>query len=171
MKKNVFDKMLDFCSLESYCQQCREHGERIALCHGCFDPIHLGHIFHFIEASNLADHLIITITPDMYVNKGENRPYFSAQQRLIMIASLEYVDKCAINLWPTAVETIRRLLPNYYVKGIDYLNCIESDPGLHAEFNAINETNGIMYFTKTKKYSSTDLVGEGIIPLFGGKND
>ena len=39
-------------------------GKKIALCHGVFDLLHIGHIKHFKEAKSLTDTLIVTITSD-----------------------------------------------------------------------------------------------------------
>ena len=171
MKITIQNKMLDFNALAEYCKVSRSKGESIALCHGCFDPVHLGHIHHFLEASEIADKLIVTITPDVYVNKGSDRPFFSAEQRLLMIAALECVDMCAINLWPTASETIRKLIPDYYVKGIDYKETVLTDSRLSEEVRVVHDVGGIMYFTKSEKLSSTELVNKGIIPIIGAQND
>ena len=67
--------------------------------------MHIGHIKHFSEAKNQGDILIVTLTPDEYVNKGPNRPAFSIQHRLESIASLEDVDLVAENKWPTVEKT------------------------------------------------------------------
>lgn len=163
MNKDINIKMLPFEVLEKYCCEWRSAGETVALCHGCFDPIHIGHMLHFLESATIADRLIVTITPDAYVNKGPSRPYFSAEQRMVMVAALECVDYCSINLWQNAVETIRRLKPNYYVKGIDYKNAVATDPRLYDEYLAVQNIGGVMYFTKSPKYSSTELIESGIV--------
>ena len=54
--------------------------KKIVLCHGVFDLLHIGHIRHFNEAKNLGDILIVTVTPDQYVNKGQIDLYFLWQQ-------------------------------------------------------------------------------------------
>ena len=53
------------------------------------------------------DILVVTVTPDRYVNKGPHRPVFSEELRAEAIAALQCVDYVAINEWPTAVETIK----------------------------------------------------------------
>ena len=60
----------------------RIKGKKIILCHGVFDLLHIGHIKHFKEAKNFGDILVVTLTPDQFVNKGPNRPFFNEQLRL-----------------------------------------------------------------------------------------
>ena len=101
-------------------KKLKREGKKIILCHGVFDLMHPGHIRHFYSAKALGEILIVTITPDQYVNKGPGRPVFTELLRAESVAALESVDYVAINLWPNAVETIKRFAPNVYVKGKDY---------------------------------------------------
>src|SRR5436309_12837249 len=96
----------------------RAHGKKVVHCHGVFDLLHIGHIKHLEAARKLGDALVVTITPDRFVNKGPHRPAFPERLRAEALASLACVDFVAVNEWPTAVETIRALRPNLYVKGI-----------------------------------------------------
>src|SRR5262249_36014971 len=85
----------------------RARGETIVLCHGCFDLMHIGHIKHLQAARRMGDVLVVTVTPDEHVAKGDGRPVFTGSLRAETLAALECVDYVAINRWPTAVETIR----------------------------------------------------------------
>ena len=55
----------------------RAENKKIVLCHGVFDLLHIGHIRHLEQAKGLADILVVTVTPDRYVNKGPHRPAFA----------------------------------------------------------------------------------------------
>jgi cytidyltransferase-like protein len=81
---NEFDEDLieNFNKLLKKVESWRCMGENIALCHGCFDPLHVGHVAHFRAASQLADRLIVTLTPDIYINKSAGRPFIKQRQRL-----------------------------------------------------------------------------------------
>ena len=57
-------------------EKLRAEGERVVHCHGVFDLIHIGHVRHFQEARKFGDVLVVTLTPDRFVNKGPNRPAF-----------------------------------------------------------------------------------------------
>src|SRR5438094_7736014 len=96
----------------------RLDSKKVVQCHGVFDLLHIGHIKHLEAARKLGDLLVVTITPDRYVNKGPHRPAFPEGLRAEALASLTCVDFVAINEWPTAVEAIQRLRPDFYVKGI-----------------------------------------------------
>src|SRR5437868_6691263 len=94
----------------------RTQGKKIVQCHGVFDLLHIGHIKHLEAARKYGDLLVVTLTPDRFVNKGPHRPAFPERLRAEALASLACVDFVAINEWPTAVETIQRLRPDFFVK-------------------------------------------------------
>jgi rfaE bifunctional protein kinase chain/domain len=124
-----------------------------------FDLLHIGHIRHFEQAKQLGDVLVVTVTPDSYVNKGSHRPAFAQDLRAEAIASLQCVDYVAINAWPTAVETIRLLKPHLYVKGPDYKDYKRDLTGkILDEEQAIKEVNGQIVFTDDLVFSSSSLI-------------
>ena len=93
-------------SIETLAQEIatrQSRGQRVIHCHGVFDPMHIGHIRHFAAARNLGDILVVTVTPDRFVNKGPHRPVFSEDLRAEAIAALETVDFVAVNRWPMAI--------------------------------------------------------------------
>ena len=47
--------------------------KKLVHCHGVFDPLHIGHIRHFEQAKKLGHILVVTVTPDRFVNKGVGR--------------------------------------------------------------------------------------------------
>ena len=69
-------KILEFEDLCREIESRRYDGKRIVHCHGCFDLMHPGHIKHFQAAKKMGDILVVTITPDKYVDKGPGRPVF-----------------------------------------------------------------------------------------------
>src|SRR6266850_8141984 len=79
----------------------REQGKKIVHCHGVFDLLHIGHIKNLEAARKLGDVLVVTLTPDSFVNKGPHRPAFPEKLRAEALASLTCVDFVAINEWPT----------------------------------------------------------------------
>ena len=85
-------------SPSTLCSKFRKKTRTIVHCHGVFDLLHIGHIKHFNEAKKLGDFLIVTITPDAYVNKGPNRPVFSSDLRLQALAALESINYVSENI-------------------------------------------------------------------------
>ena len=100
----------------------KRKGKKIVLCHGVFDLLHVGHIKHFKEAKNLGDILVVSLTPDIHVNKGPNRPVFNEELRAEVISALDAVDYVVLNTNHTAIEMIHKIKPNIYCKGPDYKN-------------------------------------------------
>jgi len=137
----------------------RQKGKTIVHCHGVFDQLHPGHIRHLMAAKHEGDVLIVTVTPDRFVNKGPGRPVFNEALRAESIAALECVDYVAINEWPAAVEAIMKLKPHVYVKGSDYIHR-ENDPtgGIYKEEEAVKSIGGRIHFTNELSFSSTELL-------------
>ena len=144
----------------------RADGKKVVLCHGVFDLLHIGHIRHFEQAKKLGDILVVTVTPDKYVNKGPHRPAFVVNLRAESIAALDCVDYVAINNWPTSVETIKLLKPNIYAKGSDYRDARKDYTGkITDEEAAIKTAGGEIAFTDDITYSSSSLINR-YLPVF-----
>ncbi|UCH83844.1 MAG: adenylyltransferase/cytidyltransferase family protein [Candidatus Latescibacterota bacterium] len=141
-------------------RELKTAGQRVAHCHGCFDLMHPGHIRHFEAAKRLADVLVVTVSPDRYVDKGPNRPVFNETLRAESIASLECVDFVAINQWPTAVETIKAIRPDYFVKGQEFAGEQDVTGKLQQEIAAVKEIGGEMRYTDDIVFSSTRVINE-----------
>lgn len=139
----------------------RKEGKKVVHCHGVFDLLHIGHLRHFQEAKKMGDVLIITITPDRFVNKGPGRPVFTESLRAEALAMLEFVDHVTINSWPSAVEAIRLLKPDLYVKGPDYKDA-EKDisGGINLEEQAVESVGGRLVITDDITFSSSNILNK-----------
>ena len=154
-------KIKTFEELEQVSSKLKYEGKKVVHCHGVFDLLHVGHIKHLEEAASLGDCLFVTITPDDYVNKGPNRPAFTASLRLEALAALESVDYVAVNKWPIAVETIKKLKPSIYCKGPDYKNNNSDITGkIDDEKSAIESIGGKIFYTKGITFSSSSLLNK-----------
>jgi rfaE bifunctional protein nucleotidyltransferase chain/domain len=153
------DKIVTVDELGTRVAEMKAAGKRVVLCHGVFDLLHYGHILHFREARAQGDALVVTLTPDVYVNKGPNRPAFTEAYRAQMLAALEMVDFVAINRWPTAVEMLKTVKPDIYAKGPDYKNHAEDLTGkIHDEEVAVTSVGGRIYYTEDVSFSSSTLI-------------
>ncbi len=153
-KKN---KILSISGLEELLM--KQTDNTVMLCHGVFDLLHIGHIKYFEEAKSMGDILVVTLTPDAFVNKGAGRPVFNQQLRAEAISALECVDYVAINQWPTAIETIQTLKPDVYVKGPDYKNYADDISGnIELEQKAVESVGGKIKLTKGQVFSSSNLI-------------
>ena len=139
--------------------ELRASGKTVVHCHGTFDLVHPGHIRHFQAARAQGDALVVTVTPDVFVNKGPGRPVFNERLRAESIAALEAVELVAINEWPTAVEAIGLIRPDVYAKGADYERREDDLTGMILEEeSAVLATGGRIHFTQDVTFSSTQLL-------------
>lgn len=153
------NKILSLNDLEKRVHKIKREEKIIGLCHGTFDLLHVGHIKHFEEAKSFCDCLIVTITPDKYINKGPNRPMFEQSLRAEAIAALQCVDFVSVNAWPTAVELLDKLKPSLYIKGQDYVELEKDFTGnIALEKAAIEDQGGKLVFTVSEKFSSSNII-------------
>lgn len=153
------DKIQKLEQLAEWVAQRRARGQAVVHCHGVFDLLHIGHIRHLQAARRLGDSLVVTLTPDRYVNKGPHRPAFPERLRAEALASLECVDGVAVNEWPTAVETIELLRPAVYAKGVvreegqrDFSDAIDKERA------AVEAAGGRLVLTDEETYSASHLI-------------
>ena len=153
-------KILELDVLAEKLADLKSRGKKIVHCHGCFDMMHPGHIKYFQASKEMGDILVVTVTPDQFVDKGPDRPVFDQNLRAESIAALESVDYVAVNRWPTAEETLRLLLPNYYVKGQEFEKLQDKTGKIQKEVEVVKEIKAEMKFTHEIVFSSSKLIKE-----------
>ena len=151
-------KILDLDKLAEELSDLKSKGKKIVHCHGCFDMMHPGHIKYFQASKKMGDILVVTVTPDQYVDKGSGRPVFDQYLRTESIAALECVDYVAVNRWPTAENTLRLLVPDYYVKGQEFEKLQDKTGKIQKEVGVVKEIGGEMRFTHEIVFSSTKIL-------------
>lgn len=153
------NKVIYLYELAKILNDLKGDGKRIVQCHGAFDLLHIGHIRHLEAAKEFGDVLVVTVTPDKYIDKGPYRPAFNEELRMEALAALSCVDYVAINEWPTASEAINLLQPNVFAKGIEY-NDPDNDRarGFMAEEKIVHEVGGEIIFTDEITSSSSNLI-------------
>lgn len=132
--------------------------QKIVLCHGCFDILHIGHFTHLRAARALGDYLIVSITAAPFVEKfkGAGHPAHSDEERLQQLRDLRMVDMAYLCNAATGAEAIRRWRPHIYCKGTDY-----AARSLHQdELAACKEVGAEVRFTDTAKRSVAEMVGK-----------
>ena len=73
--------------------------------------LHVGHIKHFEQAKKHGDILIVSVTPDRFVNKGPFKPVFNEDHRIL--------DKLKIDL---TMRPQNLNLDTYYKLTCEYEN-------------------------------------------------
>src|SRR3954462_645446 len=153
------EKIKTIEELGEIARSAQARGRKVALCHGVFDLVHLGHIRHIQAARNEGDVVMVTITSDRYVNKGPGRPIFPENMRAEMLASLATVDWVGINHTSSAEPILDTVRPDIYVKGSDYENPEDDVTGkIRSERDAVERHGGRIVFTRDVTFSSSSLV-------------
>src|SRR5579883_1179696 len=159
-------KVIDLQELTSLLPPLRAGGRKVVLCHGVFDPLHVGHIRQFQQARTLGHILIVTVTPDRFVNGGSQRPRFTEDLRAEAIAALECVDFVAINKWPMAVESIQALRPDVFVKSLESQQQTDLTGGaISLEEQAVAAIGGQIAFAPELFSTASDLADQHL-PVF-----
>ena len=148
-------------------ESLKSEGKKIVHCHGNFDIVHYGHIRHFLNAKEQGDVLIVTITPDRFIQKGPGRPFFNEDIRLKHLAALECIDYVVLNEWAIAVETIKIIKPDIYAKGKEVLDNKKVDriepvkkSNLELEEEVVKSFGGKLYLTEEVTFSSSRIINQ-----------
>jgi rfaE bifunctional protein nucleotidyltransferase chain/domain len=100
----------------------RELKKKIVFTNGCFDLLHVGHVRYLQQAKSLGDLLFVAINTDQSVKKlkGPSRPIQSEADRAEILAALSAVDFVCLFDEETPIEIIKKVKPDYLVKGGDW---------------------------------------------------
>ena len=124
---------------------------KVVLANGCFDMLHVGHLYHLQEARKLGDRLVVSITDDKHVNKGPGRPIYNQKQRATLVKALKCVDDVIIV--PGLISALQTVKPDILVKGIDYKDGLDTVHQWYCRMKGIE-----VRFTDTPKFSATDAI-------------
>jgi bifunctional protein hldE len=104
------------------CSAWKNRGEKIVFTNGCFDLLHLGHIKSFQYSKRFGDKLVVAVNSDTIIKmlKGKDRPINKLEERLSNLAYLEMIDMVIPFNENTAVQIIKKILPDVYIKGEEY---------------------------------------------------
>lgn len=161
LRSLVTDKIKALREIGEILEQDRKKGHKVVQCHGVFDLLHPGHIKHFRSAKIQGDRLVVSLTPDRFVNKGPGRPAFGEALRLESIAALEDVDYVVLNDSPDAISAIKIIRPDFYVKGSEYKNHADDITGkISEEVNAVESVGGKIFYTEDIVFSSSSLLNK-----------
>ena len=99
---------------------------------GCFDILHKGHVklLEFCKyykgvsfsGRSLFPRVVVGLNSDASVKrlKGDSRPINNQDDRAYLLESLEYVDEVIIFDEDTPYELLKKVRPDFIVKGGDY---------------------------------------------------
>jgi D-beta-D-heptose 7-phosphate kinase/D-beta-D-heptose 1-phosphate adenosyltransferase len=108
----------DYQSVTDFVKKQRRAKKKIVLTQGSFDMLHIGHARYCREAKKNGDILIVGVDSDKKIRtrKGEGRPIVPQNERLEMLAHLEYVDLVVLKKLNTPKwELIRVVQPDILI--------------------------------------------------------
>ena len=157
MSESFQKKIVGLDELLAAIKAARRDGKTVVQCHGCFDIVHPGHIRYLEFARQQGDVLVVSLTGDSNISKGDQRPYIPQELRAENLAALMFVDYVYITETPTAVEALAEIRPDVYLKGREYEH--SSDPGFLAEKSVVEECGGRIIFSSGEiVFSSSALI-------------
>ncbi|MDL2339659.1 MAG: D-glycero-beta-D-manno-heptose 1-phosphate adenylyltransferase [Pseudomonadota bacterium] len=95
----------------------------VVFTNGVFDILHRGHVTYLAQARALGASLVVGLNSDASargLGKGPDRPLNTQLDRACVLAALESVSLVVGFDEPTPVEVLKRVRPQWYVKGGDY---------------------------------------------------
>jgi len=167
---NKIKKFIEICEIF----KSLKNNKKIAMCHGTFDLVHPGHIRHLIYAKNEADVLIVSITSDKHVIKKKDGTYIPENLRAENLAALEFVDYVFIDYNHTPINSIKKIKPDFFIKGYDYSGKKNINPKTLEEKKTVEKYGGKIIFspgdiiyssTKLQEENKPDLKVEKVISL------
>lgn len=115
-------KVMAWDSLLPLREEWRGQGKCVVWTNGCFDLLHVGHIYSLRAARRFGDVLVVGINSDGSVRKfkGPGRPIVTATERAEVLAALEFVDAVVVFDELTPETALMRLKPDVHCKGAEY---------------------------------------------------
>ena len=130
----------------------------VGFTNGCFDVLHIGHLYLIEESKKYCDYLIIGLNSDESIKrlKGNKRPINDESFRMKLLKSLNLVDKVIIFSEDTPENLIRKIKPDVLIKGSDY----KEEEIVGASF--VKENGGKVIRIKFKDNISSSIIIEQI---------
>ena len=121
---------------------------RKVLCVGCFDILHYGHLLHLEASYDMGNMLIVAVTRNRSVNKGEGRPLNDEKHRMALIQSIWCVEQ--VLLVDSSLEALKKVKPDIFSLGQDYVDNVREEDKAYCEEHGIE-----IRFTNERRLSST----------------
>lgn len=116
------EKVKTLTELKKIVADIRSAGKRVVFANGCFDMLHGGHISYLQSAKARGDVLVVGVNSDVSMKKikGDKRPIYPEQERLELLAAIQYVDYMMLFDEESCDHLLRELHPDVHAKGTDY---------------------------------------------------
>ena len=102
--------------------ELRSKNKKIVWTNGCFDILHIGHVYLLEKAKSFGDILIVGLNSDSSIKrlKGDLRPVIPQDERAKLLEAIQFIDYIIIFEDDTPCRLIKEFKPDIHVKGGDY---------------------------------------------------
>tara|TARA_B100000579_G_scaffold438049_1_gene471437 strand:- start:16351 stop:16980 length:630 start_codon:yes stop_codon:yes gene_type:complete len=108
---------------EGYREEMKS-SESFGLINGCFDPLHVGHIWLLNQAREACDVLWVALNSDDYIRKNKSKPggiaFIPQMGRVYSLLSLEAVTGVTVYNQQNCADVIKALKPDLLLKSKEY---------------------------------------------------
>lgn len=138
-------------------QPARTEGAVIVSATGCFDLLHVGHLYMLEQAAAMGSILVVGVNSDDRVRalKGPGRPIVSAEHRMRLLHGLKCVHSVFEFGEDTPAAALGILRPDIHVKGAGW--CEEMP-----ETKVVRSYGGVVEIIDGRIESTTDVVARVI---------
>ncbi|HDD35670.1 MAG TPA: D-glycero-beta-D-manno-heptose 1-phosphate adenylyltransferase [Candidatus Desulfofervidus auxilii] len=121
-QNGIKHKIASWETLKKEVKKWQATGLKVIFTNGCFDLLHIGHVYFLQAAKSYGDKLIVALNSDNSVRKikGDKRPIIPQNERAEILAALSCVDRVVIFDEPTPLSLINYLKPDVLIKGADW---------------------------------------------------
>jgi rfaE bifunctional protein nucleotidyltransferase chain/domain len=137
-------KIINYSLAKKFFKKIKKN-KKIILCHGVFDIVHPGHIRHFAHCKEKASILVVSLTKDIYIDKGKYRPFVPEKLRAFNLAALELVDYVIIDENKHPARLLQMIKPSFFAKGMEYSDL--KNPLTRNESKIVESYGGKMIFS------------------------
>jgi rfaE bifunctional protein nucleotidyltransferase chain/domain len=117
-----------FEQLQAVVAETKKMNKKIVLTSGCYDILHVGHLYNLKTAKSLCDTFFVALSSDAQIQKlkGASRPVNTYNDRINVFKTLPYIDYIIlydeenIEKEETLGQIMKIVGPNIWTKGSDY---------------------------------------------------
>lgn len=115
-------KQIALSDIIAHREQLRQNKQTLVFTNGCFDLLHVGHVYALEKAKKEGDVLWVGVNSDASVRvlKGTMRPIYPQEARLYLLNALQCVDGLILFDGNDCAHELERIQPDVYVKSGHY---------------------------------------------------
>ena len=115
-------KQIAFSDIPARREQLRKGNHTLVFTNGCFDLLHIGHVYALESAKKEGDALWVGVNSDVSVRalKGAARPIYPQEARLYLLNALQCIDSLILFDGTDCARELELIQPDVYVKSGHY---------------------------------------------------